>query len=363
MDRRDDMLCQRILWHGRDAYALDNGLIRLVTLSGGGHIAELCFRPSSGRPETNPLWVPPWKTIDPDRYREKVHARRYGPPIAGRLLCGLVGHNLCLDYFGTPSDEEALHGLSIHGEAPSSRWRKRSARAGRDRVSLGLSVRLPAAGLGFDREIQIRRGESVAYFKETVTNHRKADHFFHWTQHVTLGPPFLDQDDCRIAIPATKGRTFPHGYEGHELLESRRDFRWPRAPGTNGESIDLRRPFLHPGLGFVATVLLDPRRDLAFVAATNRKLGLVLGYSFRRSDFPWVAIWEENKARGDAPWNGVCQARGLEFGSTPFPVGRRESFASERLFGAPNFSVVPALGRKTVRYLSFLAHVRASRFR
>jgi hypothetical protein len=60
------MLCQRILWQGREAYALENDLIRLVTRSGGGHIAELRSQPSTGRPDTNPLWVPPWKTIDPE---------------------------------------------------------------------------------------------------------------------------------------------------------------------------------------------------------------------------------------------------------------------------------------------------------
>src|SRR5207249_11635392 len=74
---------------------------------------------------------------------------------------------------------------------------------------------------------------------------------------------------------------------------------------------------------------------------------------------PWTAIWEENKARRDAPWNGQTETRGLEFGSTPLPVGRREAFASGPLFGAPCFSIVPALGRVTVRYAAFLAQVPA----
>ena len=33
-----------------------------------------------------------------------------------RLLAGIMGHNLCLDIFGPPSDEEALAGLTAHGE-------------------------------------------------------------------------------------------------------------------------------------------------------------------------------------------------------------------------------------------------------
>ena len=103
-------------------------VVRLVTLAGGGHIAEFCFQESSGLPTLNPFWVPPWKTIEPYRYREKLHAARYGPPVTGKLICGLVGHNLCLDYFGPPSDEEAKQGLSLHGEAPSAKWQKSGGR-------------------------------------------------------------------------------------------------------------------------------------------------------------------------------------------------------------------------------------------
>ncbi len=335
----------------------ETNVVRLVTLAGGGHIAEFCFQESSGLPTLNPLWVPPWKTMEPYRYREKLHAARYGPPVTGKLICGLVGHNLCLDYFGPPSDEEAKQGLSLHGEAPSAKWQKSGGRATSEYAALQLSVRLPVAGLRFSREIKIRRGESVAYFSETVTNERKADHFFHWTQHVTLGAPFLDPQQSSVAVSATKGRTFPHGYENKAQLESSRDFRWPNAPGLEGRFVDLTRSFTRPGRGFVVTALLDPRREVEFIAAVNTQHRLLLAYCFSRRDFPWVAIWEENRARTDAPWSSRCQARGLEFGSTPFPVGRREAFAAGPLFATPHFSTVPAQGRTVARYVSFLAQV------
>ncbi|MGH9452031.1 MAG: hypothetical protein ACRD11_16090 [Terriglobia bacterium] len=351
------LVCAKTSWQGRAAFALQNDLIRLVSLTSGGHIAEFRFHKSSGLPTLNPLWTPPWKTIDHERYNEQRHATRYGAAATGKLICGIAGHNICLDYFGVPSAEEAARGLAIHGEAPNSRWRKEESISTRQRSQLSISVRLPVAGLRFNRQITVRRGESVAYFKETVTNEQSADHFFHWTQHVTLGPPFLNPKDSRIAISAARGRTFPHGYEGFELLRSSRDFRWPEAPGTRRKKVDLTRPFSHRGLGFIATVLMDPRRDRQFIAAINHRHGLVVGYCFSRVDFPWAAIWEENCARSDAPWSKRCQARGLEFGSTPFPVGRREAFANGPLFGAPHFTVVPARGQKTVRYLSFLARV------
>ena len=96
---------------------------------------------------------------------------------------------------------------------------------------------------------------------------------------------------------------------------------------------------------------------MQYIAALNLPHRLLLGYCFRRSDFPWVAIWEENQSRAAAPWNGRCQTRGLEFGSTPFPITRREAFAVSPLFDTPTFSIVPAKGKVTVSYLSFLAQV------
>lgn len=351
------LACTKTKWNGREAYTLHNDLVQVVTLPGGGHIAEFQFLADTGLPVLNPLWVPPWKPMEPYHYREEKHAAEYGPMLEGKLLAGITGHNICLDYFGPPSEEEAAQGLSTHGEAPSAKWQKTKLRASSEEVSLALAVRLPAAGLRFSREIRLRRGESVAYFAETVLNERKADHFFHWTQHVTLGPPFLGHDTSSISISATRGRTHPAGYGGKELLATGRAFHWPFAPARTGGSVDLSRPFARQGMGFIASVLLNPHRKVQYVAALNQPHRLLLGYCFRHRDFPWVAIWEENQARTAAPWNGRGQARGLEFGSTPFPLTRREAFATPPLFGTPTFSIVPAKGKTTVKYLSFIAQV------
>ncbi len=351
------LACTKTKWNGREAYTLQNDVVQMVTLPGGGHIAEFQFLAGTGLPVLNPLWVPPWKSIEPYQYRAEKHAAEYGPINEGKLLSGIAGHNICLDYFGPPSEEEAAQGLSTHGEAPSARWQKTKLRATSQDVSLTLAVPLPVAGLRFSRELRLRRGESVAYFTETVSNEKKADHFFHWTQHVTLGPPFLGHDISRISIPATRGRTGTGTYGGKEELAPGRNFHWPFAPLQNGGSTDLTSPFARDGMGFIVSVLLNPRRQVQYIAALNLPNRLLLGYCFRRSDFPWVAVWEENQSRNAAPWNGRSQTRGLEFGSTPWPVVRREAFAVSPLFDTPTFSIVPAKGKTTVNYLSFLAQV------
>jgi hypothetical protein len=49
---------------------------------------------------------------------------------------------------------------------------------------------------------------------------------------------------------------------------------------------------------------------------------------------------------------------GLEFGTTPIPAGRRESFLKGGpLFGTPTNTFLPALGKKSVRYVAFLASI------
>lgn len=356
--KRDKLYCTATSWQGRRAFCLGNELVHLTTLTGGGHIAEFRFADGTGFPALNPLWVPPWPTIEPYKYREAVHAPRYGTLTEGKLLSGIVGHNICLDYFGSPSPEEARHGLSQHGEAPSAKWHKTRLRLNARAVTLALGIRLPVAGLTFTREVSLRRDESVVYFQETVQNDRRADHFFHWTQHVSLGPPFLSKRDSFVALPGTKGITFPHGYdEGRALLRSASVFRWPKAPARSGGAIDLTRPFARRGWGFVASVLLDSRREMSYIAGVNLRERLLIGYCFNRREFPWVAVWEENCAIKAPPWSRRTQARGLEFSTNPIPLPRREAFALGNLFNTPTLSYVPARGSRTVNYLAFLVQL------
>ena len=151
--------------------------------------------------------------------------------------------------------------------------------------------------------------------------------------------------------------TFPDGYhEGRSLLASQREFRWPLAPETTGGMVNLSRLFSREGRGFVAGVLVDTQRELGFVAALNARERLLLAYCFPRRDFPWITVWEENRAIAAAPWKRRIQARGLEFGTTPLPVPRRENhLAGGPLFGVPTVACVPARGARVVRYAAFLS--------
>lgn len=75
---------------GRSGFTLQAGWGQVSVLKGGGHICLLHLNACSG---VNPLWRPPWATIDPFEYTPAKHARRYGPPPDGRLLSGIAGHS------------------------------------------------------------------------------------------------------------------------------------------------------------------------------------------------------------------------------------------------------------------------------
>jgi hypothetical protein len=336
---------EAVHWTGRDATRVANNLIELTVLADGGHLAELRFRDKLGLPTQNVLWDAPWM------------AGGSGIDEAERLAktAGFTGHALCLDYFGPPSAEEAARGCPIHGEAGARRWEAHSARCGTE-SGLAWTVALPLAQLRFERTLCAPEGQSVVYVEETVANERSTDHACHWVQHVTFSPPFLQEGVSRLAASATRGQTAPMPYEGDGLLALDQEFEWPDAPrfGEAGKRVDLSRPFSEGGRGCLACVQMDPRRDFEFLLATNRELQLGVGYCFRRRDFPWMAIWEENCARPDSPWNGTTQARGMEFGTTPLPLGREAMRHRGDLFGTPTDCAIPAHGERKARYLIFL---------
>src|SRR6266849_9133646 len=106
-----------ITYRNRRAVQIENDTLRLTVLVEGGHIAELLHKPTG----INPLWTPPWPSIEPSTYDRAKHPE-YGDGPESKLLAGIMGHNLCLDLFGGPSDAEAAAGLTVHGESSVARY-------------------------------------------------------------------------------------------------------------------------------------------------------------------------------------------------------------------------------------------------
>lgn len=104
-------------YHGRKAWALENRAVRVLVTPGGGHIASVTLL-SGGAKGLNPLWLPPWQSIEPQNLSKSNAFPAYPDP-AGPLLASILGQNICVDFFGAPSKPEAAAGVPVHGEAPA----------------------------------------------------------------------------------------------------------------------------------------------------------------------------------------------------------------------------------------------------
>ena len=330
-------------YNGRKAWLMDNGALDLVMLQGGGHIASMTI---DGRKQTNPFWVPPWKTIEPWAYRAR-DAARYDIP----LLASICGHNLCLGWFGEPSPDEAKAGMSTHGEAPVARWRMLKKSVGKNRASLTCGCELPAAGMKFSRTLSTSRESSVVTVKEKVQNLSKRDVPYTMCQHVTIGPPFLEKGVTLFDMPATRSHTFPGEFSDRQRLKSDKAFFWPHGPGAKGEKVDMRMISRKYRVSAdFSTNLIDQSKEDAWLSVLNPKQGALLCYVWKRSDFPWVGNWEENYGRKGKPWSGKALTRGMEFTNTPFPVSLREALTMGTFQNEATYRWLPARGTTSVEY-------------
>jgi hypothetical protein len=326
-------------YRGRRAVNLENAALRLTVTREGGHIAEI-FDKAAG---VNPLWSPPWPSVEPSAYDVARHPE-YGGNAESKLLAGILGHNLCLDLFGGPSPEEAAAGMTVHGEASVAPYE--IAAAGDE---LTLRTELPAAQLRFTRWIELHA--RAVRIVEIVENLGVCDRPIAWTQHVTLGPPFLERGSTEFRAPATRSKVFEQPFGAHDRFPAGAEFDWPFAP-PEGE--DLRRFTAHPHSNAYTTHLMDPARDDAFFVAFSPAHRLAFGYVWKRADFPWLGIWEENCSRTAPPWNGHTLARGMEFGVSPIPESRRAMIERGRLFGVPAYRWVPARSSVRAEYWAVL---------
>jgi hypothetical protein len=333
---------QQTTFHGRRAVSIENQDLRVTLTPGGGHIAEIYDKAA----RVNPLWVPIWRTVEPRDYSPARHPE-FGGAIEASLLASILGHNLCADIFGAPSEAERHAGLPVHGEAAIAEYKVDG-----DSVSLRCAALLEQARIQFER--RIRLDGRVVHIEEIMENLSATDRPVAWTQHATLGRPFLERGVTEFRVSATRSKVIDGDFtEGKGRQRPGAEFDWPFCPARDGGVIDLRVYESAKVSGGFTAHLMDPAEDTACFVAFSPKFRLAFGYLWRREDFPWLGRWEENHARAHAPWNGSEMTLGMEFGVSPFPETRRQMVERGRLFGTPTFRWLPAMSKLLVRYAAF----------
>lgn len=334
------------VFHGRRAFSIENRHIRLTVLAEGGHVAEICEK-SCG---VNPLWIPPWPSIEPSTHNLQEFPE-YGADAESKLLSGIMGHHVCLDVFGGVSAEEAAAGLTVHGEAPVATYEIEGGEA-----ELTMRAVFPHCQLSFVRRIRLMPDSPLADFEETVENLTATDRPVAWTQHVTLGPPFLEKGSTQFQASATRSKVIENDFtQGKGYMKIGAEFDWPWVPRPDRGTMDMRVFTGLPASGAFSTHLMDLKRANAYFTAWSPKCQVAFGYVWRREEFPWLGIWEENFARQSRPWNGKTLTRGMEFGVSPFPETRRAMLARGSTFGVPGYRWIPARSKVTAHYRAAIA--------
>ena len=326
---------QRTVFEDRPALVLANDKVELTVITEGGAMAQIVL--AADKEKINPLWNPYWI------------ARQAGLKPPANLY---RGHFVCIDGFGPVSPEERAAGLPMHGEAYLLPWKLQSQQKTGGTLSAAFSVSLPIAQEAFTRTFHVVDGENIVWIDSTVTSLLGFDRPVFWGEHATISAPFLEPGKVAVDMPASRSKTkaYPTQANSQRQLQSFVDFAWPMAPTTDGQQFDVRTAPMKPNSLDHTTTLLDPSRRLAYVTALHLDKRLLIGWVFRRDEFPWVQTWLSNPGP-------ARMTRGLEFSTQPFDLTRAEVLKNGPLFDSPVLRILPAKSTLTSSFLMFYTSV------
>lgn len=326
---------ERVTFEGLPALVVSNDKLHLTVVQRGGAMIQLTLADDPER--INPLWNPYWI------------AREAGltPPTSLAR-----GHFICLDGFGPASPAERAAGLMNHGEAYTLPWELTSYQKQNGVTTARFAVKLPLVQENLTRTLRLVDGEQVVWVDSEVENLLSFDRPVFWGEHATISAPFLEPGKVAVDMPVARAKTKAHGMQPNPTrqLTDYADFEWPLAPTVDGGSLDMRTAPMKAGTVDHTTALLDPSRRLVFVTALHTDKQLMIGWVFRRDEFPWVQTWLQNPGSNR-------MTRGLEFATQPFDLARADVLRNGPLFGAPVFRILPAKSTITSSFLMFYTRV------
>ena len=268
-------------------------------------------------------------------------------PEKGDLKPRTMGHFICFDRWGQPSAQELKNGMPFHGEAAQVVWKVLLQPMKKDgTIKAVMSCKLPIGGMTVKRTLNLYENAPVLMVREEFTNVNKLGRICNVVQHSTIAPPFLDKS---VLVDSNAHKGFPRSSPMPTPEEP--VVYWPKIV-FNDKFIDLRR-LIDDQNPNVASFVFPEGVKYGWVTACNPGKGLLIGYLWDVSDYPWINFWRYLE-------DGKPDARGLEFGTT----GLHEPFgvlvAKGKIFGRSLYEYYDA-GQTIVKtYTAFLSRIPAN---
>ncbi len=236
------------------------------------------------------------------------------------------GHFLCLGRWGQPSKGEMAAGVPHNGEPANSLW----TISQQTKTEVKMNAGAPLDGMVVARSVSLLPNAPVFRVSESFTNTFSLSRPTNVVQHITLGPPFLSP-----ALTVHTNAT--HGFNQKFALPDphRLAYEWPQGVAdTTGRTIDMRRTDEEEN--YVTTHLFPDTATYGWVAALQPEQGLILGYIWRLSEYPWINIWNHYA-------DGQPAAKGLEFGTTGIGAPYEQLIMKDTRFrGQTSFEYIDA---------------------
>lgn len=305
---------------------LENDVCCLTVESFGGAIVDLHLKDDA---QINPLGF----AFTPEQMPEN---NKNGAPYRG--------HFLCAGRWGQPSAGEIKNGVPNHGEAANIAWQSEQ-----NNNSLFMQTLAKKEGLQIERTIELDEHNSIFAVSETFTNINTLGRVYNVVQHPTIAAPFLNGKTI-INCNATTG------FDQAQYIQAEKNsLHFPGVKDDKDNAFNLKNP--EEKYNSVFSFVVDEHSNIGWLTAYSPVHNLLFGYIWKRSDYPWIHLWQHwNEGEDEITY------RGLEFGT----AGIHQPFSeilntATHLFGEKTFAYIDAGESVTKKYFCFI-HKTGSNF-
>lgn len=184
------------------------------------------------------------------------------------------------EYFGAP--------IGTHGELRALPWEVTEIAPTKDAVRVALTGRSVRTPLVYHRVLELRRGDPLLYWTETVENRAAIELPVAWLQHPTFGGELLH--GARLITPARTVRVAKSEQPDRLQLRSGYKGHWPFVPERIGGVMRDCCEVPPAGSGKDHSVELSDF-DAGWGCVWNERRGLGFGMEWELDKFPYAWSW------------------------------------------------------------------------